>query len=531
MLPKYVLPPRESGRNINFATKPKQVEAWINRLPLANPFETAESLTDYLFALNRSDVDFDVRGAIVKRLTPVAQDNVAELYAQYGSAPLPLLPKQQRYADLARRLLHELADSYKSLLLDRLKQRFHLFGGNPVALYLQQILLTLQSILEISFETHDPVPEGVWVEFHQTYYYALRNNLQGVIPEEGAKLVSIGQIYKATLLLAMADPYRLPQAELPWVKDIIARFTQYATLSLANAAVKSQSNLFVVEVNTDKPPMPILRDAQPLHPDRDLLINTTELAKHLARLCVNLENKEPLDKMGLPEVALNPAYFTLLQRLKKNWSASLQRQSQRRKQIGEQDFEVGFGFKAAHQLLMPADNKSNKDSKGTAPVTVHCKTINNSMGGLALAKSGEATIQIRVGDIVVIRQNSAQKSAQSSTQSRVDWCVGLVRWFRVPKQNEVFFGIQLLAPHALAVQIIRPDSGRQWPSLLLRPTPNTHEVPMLLTLPGCFAPNMAAEVQTPKGKQLMLIEQRIESTPSIEVFRFKMQPGKTKGNL
>jgi hypothetical protein len=40
--------------------------------------------------------------------------------------------------------------------------------------------------------------------------------------------------------------------------------------------------LFIVEVNTDGPPTPIARDGHPTNPRWDLLLNTTELAKHLA---------------------------------------------------------------------------------------------------------------------------------------------------------------------------------------------------------------------------------------------------------
>jgi hypothetical protein len=35
-------------------------------------------------------------------------------------------------------------------------------------------------------------------------------------------------------------------------------------------------------------------------------------------------------------------------------------------------------------------------------------------------------------------------------------------------------------------------------------------------------PDIPAEIHTPKGNQLVQIEKRIESTPSIELFRFQM---------
>ena len=166
MLPRYSLPTRETGRNINLETKPKQVDAWLTRLPLSNPAESAEEMADYLATLNSIELAQDNRIKIVERLAPIVEDLVAALYEQYSSVQAPLPPKQHRSATLAQRLLRGMADSYKILLVDWLKRRFHLFGGNPTPLYLQRILLALQAALEISFETHDPMPEGVWVDLH-----------------------------------------------------------------------------------------------------------------------------------------------------------------------------------------------------------------------------------------------------------------------------------------------------------------------------------------------------------------------------
>ena len=514
MLPRYSLPTRETGRNINLETKPKQVDAWLTRLPLSNPAESAEEMADYLATLNSIELAQDNRIKIVERLAPIVEDLVAALYEQYSSVQAPLPPKQHRSATLAQRLLRGMADSYKILLVDWLKRRFHLFGGNPTPLYLQRILLALQAALEISFETHDPMPEGVWVDLHQTYNYALRNGLKDTIPEGGSKMLSLEQIYKSTLLMALADPYHFPQIELPWAKDIIARFSNLATIFPAEETTKGQAGLFIVEVNTDAPPKPIAREAHPMNPRWDLILNTTELAKHLALLSSQLKNATDAYKLGLPEAARDPAYPSMLRRLKLNWGASLQRQSQRRRHQDGREYEVCFGLKAVHQLIAPASHGDTihygLSSNEPAPVIMRCKTVNDSMGGLSLSKAGVHSMQIRVGDVVGVRQGNG------------GWGVGLVRWFRVPAQSEIAFGVQLLAPRALAIQLRRADNGRQWPGLLLHPNAASQQQPMLLAQPGCFVPDSEAEIRTPKGNQSVRIDKRMESTPSVEVFRFQM---------
>lgn len=515
MLPRYVLPARDSGRNINLETKPKQVDAWITRLPLSNPTEAAEEMADYLTTLGTLELSHDNRAKVIERVAPIVEDLAVSLFEQYGMVQLPLPPKQHRNATLAQRLLRAMADNYKILLLDWLKRRFHLFGGDPTPLYLQRILLALQATLEISFETHEPTPGGVWVDLHQTYNYALRNGLKDVIPQDGAKMLSLEQIYKATLLMALADPYHFPQVELPWARDIIARFANLASVFPAEETVQGQAGLFVVEVNTDAPPKPIAREAHPMNPRWDLILNTTELAKHLALISTHIKGREDPERIGLPEAARDPAYPAMLRRLRLNWGASVQRTSQRRRHQDGKEFDVCLGLRALHQLINPAAYSDTihygLSINEPAPVIVHCKTLNDSMGGLSLSKSGAGSMQIRVGEAVGVRQGGG------------NWSIGLVRWFRVPRQGEISFGVQLLAPRSLAIQLRRMDNGRQWPGLLLHPNAASQQSPMLMAQPGCFIPDSGAEIRTPKGNQPVRIDKRLESTPSVELFRFHIE--------
>jgi hypothetical protein len=514
MQPRYVLPAREPARTINLETKPKQVEAWLLRLPMSNPAEAAEELADYLATLNRADISHDVRVKAMELLFPVVEDVVGSLREQYGAASLPLPSKQRRNAELAQRLLLETADCYKALTLEWLGKRFHLFGGNPVPHYLQRVLLALQSVLEVCYETHESCPHGLWVGLHQTYNYALRNGLKDVVPDGSKHMLSLEQIYLATLLMALADPYHFPQSELLWAKDIIARYANLAKLHPAEESTKGNAGLFLVEVNTDAPPRPLAREPHPMNPRWELLLTTTDLAKHLALVSSHLRGQENIEKLGLPEAARDPAYATMLRRLKLNWGASLQRMAQRRKHQNGREFEVSFGLKSLHTLISPPTASDaivyGSSSNETSPVTLICRTINDSMGGLSLRHTGPG-VQIRVGDVVGLRQGKGV------------WSVGLVRWFRIPAAGEVFFGVQLLAPQADAVQLRRLDNGRQWPGLLLLPNPVTRQAPMLLALPSAFGPDVLAEVRMAQGKHTIKVEKRLESTPSVDVYRFQME--------
>lgn len=511
MQPRFILPTSTRGHSLALELKPKQVGAWLKRLPLSNPLEAAQQLTDYLAAANQRKIGHDVRARMVEALDAAVQETVTALREQYVHAPLPLAPRLRPVQEHAQRLLLELAMAYKLLILSWLGQAFH-FSKKPLPRYLQRLLLCLQQVLEISFETHDNVPHGVWLDLHQAYNYALRSGLANAIPEGSKLMLSVEQIYKGILLMALADPYRFSQIELPWVKDIISRFGNLAEIFAAEAA-KEQAGIFVIEVNTDAPPTPLAWEQHPTDPRWDLMLNTTELVKHLAMLSSQIRANEDPEKLGLPAVARDPEYAVMLRRLRLNWGASTQRQALRRRHQRGKELEVGFGLRSVYQLIGPVIGERQLiNAPGEPPpVEMWCTSVDDSMGGLALRKSGTVTAQVRVGDLVGVRLTNGS------------WSVGLVRWFRVPREGELFFGIQLLAPKAQSVQIRRKDTGKQFPALLLPAVAALKQAAMLLVPPGSIETNTPIEVRANTGLITVRVERRLEYTPNVEIFRITVE--------
>ncbi len=506
MLPRYSLPPVKSASTISLEFKPKQAETWLKKLPLSDPLQAAADLADYLDNANRVKMGHEVRARMVQILEPAIEETVNALRSQYSGAPLPLTARLQLNPEQAQRLLLHLATAYKVLITDWLKQAFH-FSKKPLPRYLQRLMLALQQVLEISFETHENVPAGVWVDLHQTYNYALRSGQAQTIPEDSPTMLSVEQIYKGVLLMALADPYRFPQIELPWAKDIIARFGELVQIFPAEDA-RGHVGLFIIEVNTDAPPRPLAWEKHPTDPRWDLMLNTTELAKHLAMVSAHLKSKEDPEKIGLPAAARDPEYAVMLHRLKLSWGASIVRQAQRRRYPRGKELEVSFGLRSVYQLAGPAGGeRSSGGSAEPQPMVMRCEGLDDSMGGVALRKSGTITAQIKVGDLVGLRQDNGI------------WSVGLVRWFRVPKDGELYFGVQLLAPRAYPVQVRRNDTGKLYPSLLLQASPVLKQPAMLLTPPGSIEPDVPVDVLSNSGQVAIRVEKRLEYTPNVEVFR------------
>ncbi len=283
----------------------------------------------------------------------------------------------------------------------------------------------------------------------------------------------------------------------------------------AEETSKGQAGLFVVDINTDEPPHPIAKETHAMNPRWDLLLNTTELAKHLALIANHLGNPKDLERLGLPDAAQDPAYASMIRRLKQHWGAAAQRLSQRRRHPDGREVSVCFGLKAIHHLIGELAQDRMMDLPGGEGLqqVVRCKTLNDSMGGLALSKESALGVQIRVGEAAGVRQGNGS------------WGIGVVRWFRVPKSGTVYFGVQFLSPGALPVEALRKDTGKQWPALMLAPTPAGKPPSMLLALPGCFSPENVLEIRSEKGRHLLRLEARVDSTPYLEQYRFQLIGG------
>lgn len=512
MQPKYDLPTIEDARNINLETKPKQVAAWLKRLPLSNPVEAAETLGDYIVAANGAKMPHDHRARMADLLIPAVDETVNALRAQYVAASLPLPPRLRRNRQQAQRLLLGLASMNKLLISEWLGKTFRL-GRSPVGDYMHRLLQNLQTVLEISFETYESVPPGVWVDAHQTYNHALRNGLHANIPEGGSQ--NLEQVYKTILLTALADPYHFPHIELPWAKDIIARFGNLAQLFPAEEQ-KGKAGLFIIEVNTDEPPRPLAWDQHPTNPRWDLMLNTTEMVKHLAMLSTHVKAQEDPEKLGLPGAAKDPAYVGMLRRLKLNWGATAQRQSLRRRaQANSRNLDVALSLRTIHQHLLPnaaARSTLLGNQLDVTPPTpvVRCQTINDSMGGLALRRADGGGLQIKVGELAGVRLETGV------------WSVGLVRWFRVGDANDLFFGIQLLAPKCIPVQVNRQGAPRPWPGLLVQASAALKQSAMLICLPGSVDIGQTLSLRSLDGTMTVSTDKQLEYTPSVEIYRISL---------
>ena len=524
---KLALPQYPPVPSFTVEIRPKQVKEWLDALPLANSQDAGRKLADAITTINSIKLGDEARLKLLELYRGAALVLLPALQQHYAGKPLPLPEKSRQAAMLTRELLSELANGYKLALRDLISRRIS-FGANKfVLLAVARVIECLGAILNVSYEMYGPTPAGIWAELHQLYGYAVRQNLHELPIAEGEK-TGINDLYKQVLLIALADPYRLLQGQLADVREYLARFGQYALLQPLSKT-ENTHGLFLVRLDDDKPPKALAQHSGVTDARTDILLNTVPLARVLHQHVQALDANTPLTKLGLPQAARQPSYREMLKRLIKQWGIPPKRVFNRtparnrificsgisslHRALSQDEMHDTPGDTAeTHIILQVSDGLSSTGNYQTLNCT-SWQVMNESAGGVALAREPDSQAKIKVGDIIGV---GADKPG--------GWGVAIVRWMQSNAGNNLGLGAQMLAPQAEAIAIkpliSAPDALFQ-PALLLPEVAALKQPARIVAPRGSFQPLREFEVRTQSGVTASVrATQLIEQTDSLDLFFF-----------
>jgi hypothetical protein len=523
---KLAVPPLEQAPHIAVETRPKQVQEWLDSVPLANTIEASQLVRDGLAATNRSKIADDQRLRILELYRETIARLLPSIEELYFGTSLPLPERNRHAATLARDMLNELAYGYKIILLSLLNKRISFGSGKQVPIVVERAIAALSQILMVCYKTYAPTPAGVWSELHQLFGYAARENCQDELIEDSEiPSCSINLVYKQALLLALADPYRLMQGEVSKTADYLLRFGNHAQL-LPLAQETGASGFFLVRLDSDKPPQAMAQSTTVMDARTDILLNTLGLARLLHHHITSLEAGEPYGKLNLPDK--HPKYLDLLRRLFRHWGIAPKRHFSRVQ--NQSAVEICTGLCATHHFLSGNNvPTSGSDETEETEITLQYSAspidrtsqqtfrstrwalVNESAGGLALSKDSGDTVHLRVGEVIGIKPEKAES-----------WTVGTVRWVRSDNPQHMEVGVQMLAPTARPVTIkptIASSMEAEHAALWLPELPIIKQPATLLVPHGLYQKSrefylrMEGEVETVRAGKL------VEQTVSYDLFQ------------
>ena len=274
------IPEQSKPMSGSFDTRPREVETWVAALPMANTGESARRIFNALKEINRLSISTHDRFKVMEIFRTPVFHITSVLKKHYVTQNLPLSPKNQKIAELAIQLYSEMAMGYKTIVEEKLNSTFSKLSSKTLTYSIHRTIQYLSNVLLCSYQIYIQHPEHVWLQIHRLYLYAEENQLHNTqlknnIRTENASESSISDIYKQTLLLALAGPYRLRQQVTESVfitLESMVSACQILPLSEAN----NEGYGFIINLNSDAAPG-YFRDDGTVNPTFHRVIDTSKL--------------------------------------------------------------------------------------------------------------------------------------------------------------------------------------------------------------------------------------------------------------
>jgi len=504
-------------------TRPQKIAQFIHGLPAANPVEATSILLEELENMNRQALASDVRLKALEIYRPAVINLGEHLASQYCNAPLPLPEPAKKAAAIAETLWEELAYGYKLALIDQQTKLFNLASKKSVAFIVYRAIEAVNRLSMVYYQTYFTTPGSIWSDLHQLYLYAIQQSLHETEFEDEASgtTFSVELAYKRALLMPLADPQHLTPNDIKQVADYIDRFAQHAQIR-GLGMLENPAGIFIVRLDTDKPPVPYIKNPEQADAETDILLITVDLARLIHKHLQMLRTGNPPPSSGLPVNANDPRYQSMLTYLIQHWGVSPKRVFNRSRK--NDAVELGIGINAAHYFINgqkyyapPADDgvteisthtASSNDIKQRTYRASRWQLLNISAGGMALRKLPAVEETVRVGELLSVRNEKESR-----------WSVGVLRWANNgAEQLEV--GAQLIAPEAKAAGARPVDKKNFEPVLVLPGITALKQSPSIVAGNGLYSPARVLELDDAGSISRIMVTKLIERTNSFERFQF-----------
>lgn len=536
------LPEINQAIRTEVVTRPDDAKRWLASLPFLNVNETGRLIFSSLKDLNRLPLDDDQRLKLMELYRQPVSTISRELQKNYLGLPVPIPLKNRPIAEQVQQFQIEMAHGYLRIAQHAAqKPALNRADQQAVALAIQRGIRYLTELLAKSYEVYAPCPAGCWREIHQLFRCAERLGVtETEVPDllnAAVKHSSVAHVYKQALLLAFSNPYRLPPRMLGKVLHYLDYWASYAKITQPDQELQHNCQ-FLINLQEDRAGFSDTEGVVISHRAPYRLLTTHDLARVLHSQYTTLRDGKTPSSEGLEPDFFGPESLDMLRCLIGAWGIKPRRIFTRISRH-EAQFEVAMGvdngnfFINGQQEFQPSTTEVGPPRKRNAIATLRAQSqqksqpartltdwrlVDESASGIALRKAASGTDQMRVGELVALRQ--AGKTANGN------WNLAVVRWIKNTENDEIEMGIQRLAPQAEA-RAIRTDALRDLesgliPALFLPAIDRMKQPATLVTRKGVYRPDRIMTVDDGYRAQRVSATRLVQVNPSFEQFEFRL---------
>jgi len=409
------------------------VRARLSRLSAHDLDLATRTLTQELEAFNHLVAPGSRYLPVLELFHSHVEGLLPRLQARLDSAAPPLSHLVRLHARAADELLRELAAAYRNTLLGRRGLLSGLLHKRELHMPLVRTIDLLSRRLVLSYRLYTRPPKGVWKSLHDLFLLSRRLRIARL--DLNAPHTNPEALYRKTLLLAFADPARLSGPELRRARDYIARHGEIGRFHDGNSKARTTQGIFLIDLEADRPGVPLARQRGPGRPRRALLLSTRALIKRLTFQYERLSNGATPSQLGLATDPDPRHYRDFIRRLALAWRGVPHARAARLR--FHPRAELYAGFPAAWAQLQAHAQRTAAGELYNGPSSAEANEwaiLNESPQGYALRYLSGSVGAARVGDLVAIRTRD---------HGHVFACV--VRWVRSEQGENLEIGLQQMA--------------------------------------------------------------------------------------
>lgn len=481
---------------------PRAILEWLALAHGRTGAEDAGELCEQLRLLRESPIPTGQRIDLLDLLHKHAERIVNAELPTLREVTLPVSRRVRQRSGTIQELLERLVQEYLNTLAELFDPQRKASSLMAPADVLAQAMQGIGWHIRLSQLIAAPAGVGIWRQLHATYRTARRLGLAETPGRDNGP--SVAHTYIRILLAAIAQPASFSSSELAFIAEYIA--TCVRPIDIFETPPLDRTGVFWLDLDQDFPAHALTRrmptgDTLGLYFACDLVAR--DIREHLAALTKGASAAS----LGLPSFADTPAGQGVLRRLGQLWGQPKARKFPRRRQSYRVNLCAGLD-----QLWHLIRHRENGGQISEWMVT------NESPDGYSLMHMSGPTSHVRVGDIVAVQPTGER------AERIPNWHVGIVRWAISENPEHIELGMQQLASHAIAAEVIRPkeiEAGNL--AALILP-----EVPPMRNSPALVAP--AGLLSEQDRRLILLIENEhfgvrevrptavTEQTSSIEIF-------------
>lgn len=445
---------------------------WLGELDCSDGARAAARMEEALRRTNQSAMVPGQRNGVL-RLYALRYMHLRQRVATPGQGGLRSLDAARQHTRQLLRLVGEIAHGARLAVQEATTP-----DGADTLAALQINAQFLGEAMMLHFCTYQQPPAYMWRELNGLFHYA-GSALAGRPEGDDLGRSLLEEACVRTLVTGIAEPLRLPFGQVWQVYELLREWAPRVR-QMPLHEPRDSAGLFVVDLDSDGPPLPWARFRNPGSPaTRYRLLDCgplrLPLALQLGRGAGNATGQG----------CFSPEHLAL--HLSHAWMLPPRRVSRRPR--GRGPLAVSTGFAHCHQQLEAAAAEAPTAYASAAATSERWQLLNEGPDGVVVCTSTEAHTGLSVGALAGVQGLGKAPSAVPGAPSAPVPGVAVVRWLMQRKDHSHMAGLELLTLTPRAVVLHRLDLGgaAPVPAILVPEKGGSRQHCRLLLAPGTAA--------------------------------------------